>query len=79
MLCPGAMRQKLYKPIIKEAFVAFSEEIITNYNDLYVFLCVEPWIYYHFHMICDRRNAKQALLYTAQNSRLNSQWQFFKY
>ncbi len=63
---------KTIKPIINEAFVASSGDIITDYNDLYCLFL--PW---HYHVyICDQRNDKQqALLYTAQNSRLNSQWQ----
>ncbi len=44
MPCPGAMRQGTIKTHYKEAFVAFSEEIITNYINLYVFLRVEPRI-----------------------------------
>ncbi len=60
---------KTIKPIINEAFVASSGDIITDYNDLYCLFTV------HYHVCtCDRRNDKQqALLYTAQNSRLNSQ------
>ncbi len=68
---------KTIKPIIIEAFVASSGDIITDYNDLYCLFmrCIVPRK--HFHVcICDRRNAKQqALLYTAQNSRLNRQKQ----
>ncbi len=37
---PGATTQKQLKPIINEAFVAFSEVIITDYNDLY---CLFMW------------------------------------
>ncbi len=50
---------KTIKPIINEAYVAFSEDIAPrkHYN-----VC-----------ICDRRNDKQALPYTAQNSHLNHQ------
>ncbi len=55
------------KPITNEAFFASSGDIITDYKDL---CCL-----YHV-CICDQRNDKQqALLYTAQNSRLNRQWQ----
>ncbi len=37
--------------------------------------CIEPRKHYYV-CICDRRKDKQqALLYTAQNSRLNHQWQ----
>ncbi len=62
---------KTIKPIVNEAFVASSEDIITDYNDLYCLFTK------HYHVcICDRRNDKQqALLYTAQNSRLNHQKQ----
>ncbi len=35
MAFPGTMRLKQLKPIINEAFVASSEDIITGYNDLY--------------------------------------------
>ncbi len=35
MPCLGAMRQKQQKPIINEAFVASSGDIITDYNDFY--------------------------------------------
>ncbi len=61
---------KTIKAIINEAFVASSGDIITDYN-YRSFYCK------HYHVcICDRRNDKQqALLYTAQNSRLSSQWQ----
>ncbi len=34
MLCPG-VTTKTIKPIINEAFVASSGDIITDYNDLY--------------------------------------------
>ncbi len=78
MLCPlpycdAVSRRdetKTMKPIINEAFVASSGDIITDYNDLY-------GLFKHYHVcICDRRNDKQqALLHTAQNSRLNRQWQ----
>ncbi len=52
---------KAIKPIRNKAYVAFSEDIAPrkHYN-----VCV-----------CDRRHDKQALLYTAQNSHLNRQWQ----
>ncbi len=61
---------KTIKPNINEVFVASSGDIITDHNDLYC-------LFKHYHVcICDRRNDKQqALLYTAQNSRLNRQWQ----
>ncbi len=70
---------KTIKPITNEAFVASSGDIITDYNDLCCFFyssrCIAPRKHYHV-CICDRRNDKQqALLYTAQNSRLNRQWQ----
>ncbi len=35
MPCPGATTEKTIKPIINEAFVASSGDIITDYNDLY--------------------------------------------
>ncbi len=63
------------KSIINEAFVASSGDIITDYNDLYCLFThrIAPRKHYHV-CICDRRNDKQqALLYTAQNSRLNHQ------
>ncbi len=64
---------KTIKPIINEAFVVSSGDIITDYNDLLSFYAPHK----HYHVcICDRKNDKQqALIYTAQNSRLNSQWQ----
>ncbi len=68
---------KTIKPIINEAFVAFSEDLITDYNYVYCLFthCVAPRKHYNV-CICDRRNTKQqALLYTAQNSCFNSQWQ----
>ncbi len=54
---------KTIKPTINEAFVAFSEDIITYYNDSYAFKSLRS----------HSRNAKQALLFTAQNSCLISQ------
>ncbi len=64
---------KTIKPIINEAFVAFSGDIITDYNDFY---CLFTCRVASCRWICDRRNDKwQALLYTAQNSLLNSQCQ----
>ncbi len=66
MQCPGATTQTI-KPIVNEAFVASSGDIITDYNDLY-------WLKHV--CIFDRRNDKQQeQLYNAQNSHLNSQWQ----
>ncbi len=67
-------KTKTIKPTINEVFVAFSGDIITVYNDLYCLFmcCAAPRKHYHV-CICYRRNAKQALLYTAQNSRLNCQ------
>ncbi len=64
-------KTKTIKPIINEAFVAFSEDIITDYNDLYSH-CIAPPKHYHV-CIWDCWNDKQAHLYTAQNSRLNRQ------
>ncbi len=62
---------KTIKPIINEAFVASSGDIITDYNELY---CIFTCCIAHYHVcICVCRNTKQALLYTAQNSCLNSQ------
>ncbi len=69
---------KTIKPIINEAFVASNGDIITDYNDLYCLsMCHIASPHKHYHVcICDRRNDKQqALLYNAQNSRLNCQWQ----
>ncbi len=73
MLCPlpycDAMSRcdetKTIKPTIDEAFVAFSEDIITDYNDSYGLKSLRS----------HSRNAKQALLYTAQNLCLISQQQ----
>ncbi len=60
------------KPIINKAFIASSGDIITDYNDLYcLFMCRVALCRVNM-TICDRRNDKQALLYTAQYSRLNS-------
>ncbi len=73
---------KTIKPIINQAFVASSEDIITDYNDLYC-ICMHRVASHSVNItyivcICDRRNDKQqALLYTAQISRLNHQWQLF--
>ncbi len=56
---------KTIKPIINEAFVASSGNIITDYNDLYCLLtlpCLHLW-----------SEKQQARLYTAQNSCLNRQ------
>ncbi len=68
---------KTIKPIINEVFVASSEDIITDYNDLYCLFTrrVASCPHKHYHVcICDQRNDKQqALLDTAQNSRLNRQ------
>ncbi len=67
---------KTIKPIINEEFVAFSEDIITDYNDSYGLFtrCATP----RKHVcICVYRDAKQALPYTAQNSLVSSK--FFKY
>ncbi len=60
--CDGVSQRnetKTIKPITNEAFVASSGDIITDYNDLYC-------LFKHYHVcICDRRNDKQVLLYTA--------------
>ncbi len=79
MLCPlpycdGVSRRndtKTIKPIINEAFVAFSADIITD-NDLYLLFMHRVASHKYYHVcICDQRNNKQqALLYTAQNSHL---------
>ncbi len=71
---------KTIKPIINEAFVASSGDTITDYNDLYcLFTCRVASRHVNITMSCDQRNDKQqALLYTAQNSRLNRQWQILK-
>ncbi len=68
---------KTIKPIINKAFVASSGDIITDYNDLYCIFTCRVASRKHYHdCICDWRNNKQqALLYTAQNSRLNRQKQ----
>ncbi len=69
--CVTAQWHETIKPIINEAFVAFSADIITD-NDLYLLFtrCVASHKHYHV-CICDQRNNKQqALLYTAQNSHL---------
>ncbi len=67
---------KTIKPIINEAFVESSGDIITDYNDLY---CLFTFIFKHYHVcICDQsHNKQQALLYTAQNSHFVS-GKFFK-
>ncbi len=49
---------KTIKPIINEAFVASSEDIITDYNDFTVFLRIAPRKHYHV-CICDRTNNKR--------------------
>ncbi len=66
---------KTIKPTINEAFNAFSEDIITDHNDAYsLFMHCAVSRKHNIHVcICDRRNAKQALLYIAQDSCLNSQ------
>ncbi len=43
--CDAASRRdetKTIKPTINEAFVAFSEDILSDYNDSYSLLCVAP-------------------------------------
>ncbi len=78
LYCDAVSRRdntKTIKPIINEAFVASSGDIITDYNDLYCLFTRCDATHYHV-CICDQRNDKQqAPLYSAQNSRLNSQWQ----
>ncbi len=68
---------KTIKPIINEAFVASSGDIITNYNDLYCLFThriasgrINITMY---AFVIGENNKQQALLYTAQNSHLNSQ------
>ncbi len=65
---------KTIKPIINEAFVASSGDIITDYNDLY-------GLFKHYHVcICDRSNDKQqALLYTLKTHICIVSGKFFKY
>ncbi len=57
--CDAVFRRhetKTIKPIINEAFVASSGDIITDYNDLYCLSrCIAPRKHYHV-CICDRRN-----------------------
>ncbi len=74
MPCPGRDETKKIKPIIKEAFVASSGDIIMDYTDSYGLFTHHIMPRKHYHVcICDRRNNKQQeLLYTAQNSCLNS-------
>ncbi len=80
--CDGVSRRddtKTIKPIINEAFVASSGDMITDSNDLYclfarhrIVRCIAPCKHYHV-CICDRRNDKQqALLYTAKKPRGNT-------
>ncbi len=59
---------KTIKPIINEAFVASIGDVITDYNDLYCLFITWPCL----HLWSEKQ---QALLYTAQNSRLNRQKQ----
>ncbi len=68
---------KTIKPIINEAFVALSEDIITDYNDLYcLFMCRVASRRVNITMsafvIGETTNKHYS---TAQNSPLNSQWQ----
>ncbi len=70
LYCDAVVRRddtQTIKSIINKAFIASSGDIITDYKVLYRLM--------HYHVcICDRRNdKKQALLYTALNSRLNCQ------
>ncbi len=55
--------------------IHYSGDIITDYNDLYCVFTHWITLHKHYHVyIRDQRNDKQqALLYTAQNSRLNRQ------
>ncbi len=72
-----AWRDKNNKTHYKRGIVASSGDIITDYNDLYCLFTHRIVPRKHYHVcICDRRKDKQqALLYTAQNSRLNRQKQ----
>ncbi len=64
---------KSIKPILNEAFVAFSEDIITDYNYLY---CLDITM---SAFVIVETTKQQRLLYTAQNSHLTSQYsKFFK-
>ncbi len=67
---------KTIKPIINEAFVASSGDIITDYNDLYC-LCTRRVASYHVNHVLPRLHLWlekwQALFYTAQYSHLNRQ------
>ncbi len=47
MPCPGATRQTI-KPTINEAFVAFSEDIITDYNSNNVFTANSSMALHHY-------------------------------
>ncbi len=71
-----ARRDKTIKPIINEAFVASSGDIITDYNDLYC-LCTRRVASRHVNHVLPCLHLWlekcQALLYTAQNSHLNRQ------
>ncbi len=65
---------KTIKPIINEAFVASSGDIITDYNDLYCFYtsrCIALRKHYHV-CICDWRNDKQQALLAFESSVANS-------
>ncbi len=70
---------KTIKPIINEAFVASSGDIITDYFRNNDFLKVKTYCLFRLCIALRRVNARndkqQALLCTAQNSHLNSQWQ----
>ncbi len=61
---------KTTKPIINEAFFASSGDIITYYNDLYCLL-----LSLYCLILYTVVYKQQALLYIAQNSHLNHQWQ----
>ncbi len=66
---------KTIKHIINEAFVASSGDIITDYNDLYCLFmrCIAPRNITMSAFVIGENDKQQALLYTAQNSRLNRQ------
>ncbi len=68
-------RNKNDKTHYKQGIFASSGDIINDYNDLYCLFTrhIASRSINLTICICDRRNDKQALLYTAQNLHLNSQ------
>ncbi len=70
---------KTIKPIINEAFVASSGDIITDYNDLYCLFTRHIVLRKQYHVcICDRRNDKQQELQLKTRVWIVSS-KFFKY